>query len=259
MSRARSSATTLIGLDCATQPKKVGLARGSFADDRLTVHEIHACSRHDALVATIAGWIREPTLLAIDAPLGWPRPLVQALAQHRAGAPLELPAAQDAFSRMTDRVVWERNGYKPLDVGADRIARTAEATLRLMQEVRSQGPWDIPLAWAPGDAKVAMIEVYPAATLQARDLVPRGYKGDKREHVQRRAELLDGVRSELKLEIADAALLSTDHALDAVLCLIAGADFLRGEVVQPAADELELARREGWIWFRPRPLDASGR
>jgi predicted nuclease with RNAse H fold len=262
VSRTPSSTTTLIGLDCATQPKKVGLARGSFDGGRLTVHEIRPCSKHETLVDTLASWIREPALLAIDAPLGWPQPLGHALSQHRAGVPLDIPAAEDAFSRLTDRVVWKRSGYRPLDVGADRIARTAQAALRLIQEVRSRGPWDIPLAWAPGDAKVAMIEVYPAATLQARNLVPRGYKGFEHEHAHRRAELLEGVRSELTLEVTDEALLLTDHALDAVLCLLAGADFLRGEVVSPMAAELERARREGWIWFRPRasrgPLRTRG-
>lgn len=98
-----------------------------------------------------------------------------------------------------------------------------------------------------------MIEVYPAAPLQGRRLLPRGYKGGEAEHARRRAELLAGVRSELKLEVADANLLGSDHTFDAVLCLVATADFLRGEVVAPAASEVELARREGWIWFRPRP------
>ena len=43
---------------------------------------------------------------------------------------------------------------------------------------------------------------------------------------------------------------AVDHALDAVLCLVAAADFLRGDVVQPLPADLASARREGWIWFR---------
>ncbi|MEC8989950.1 MAG: DUF429 domain-containing protein, partial [Candidatus Latescibacterota bacterium] len=39
--------------------------------------------------------------------------------------------------------------------------------------------------------------------------------------------------------------------LDAVLCMIAGADFVYGNVVKPTAKEMETARREGWIWFAP--------
>ena len=54
----------------------------------------------------------------------------------------------------------------PLDVGADRIARTAYAALHLLGSVRVQLHLSIPLAWAPTDISVvAAIEVYPAATL----------------------------------------------------------------------------------------------
>jgi hypothetical protein len=35
---------------------------------------------------------------------------------------------------------------------------------------------------------------------------------------------------------------------DAVVCTLAGADFLAGRVMAP--DDLALARREGWIWVR---------
>jgi hypothetical protein len=38
------------------------------------------------------------------------------------------------------------------------------------------------------------------------------------------------------------------HALDAVLCVAAGIDFLAGAALGP--DDPEVARREGWIWVR---------
>lgn len=44
------------------------------------------------------------------------------------------------------------------------------------------------------------------------------------------------------------ALAETDDALDAALCIMAGADFLSGKAVGPADDELEFATKEGWIW-----------
>ena len=42
----------------------------------------------------------------------------------------------------------------------------------------------------------------------------------------------------------------------AALCLLAGADFLRGgdALVSPRAADLATARREGWIWFK-RPAE----
>jgi hypothetical protein len=36
--------------------------------------------------------------------------------------------------------------------------------------------------------------------------------------------------------------------LDAVLCVLAGVDFLKGEVLFPK--DMALARKEGWIWVR---------
>jgi len=37
-------------------------------------------------------------------------------------------------------------------------------------------------------------------------------------------------------------------ALDAALCVLAGVDFLRGEVLEPI--EIPVVKREGWIWVR---------
>jgi hypothetical protein len=41
-----------------------------------------------------------------------------------------------------------------------------------------------------------------------------------------------------------------DHLIDAAVCVQAAADFLRGRC-QPPPD-LELARKEGWIWVATR-------
>ena len=38
--------------------------------------------------------------------------------------------------------------------------------------------------------------------------------------------------------------------LHAVLCLLAGVDFLSREAVAPEPERVALARREGWIWVR---------
>jgi hypothetical protein len=44
--------------------------------------------------------------------------------------------------------------------------------------------------------------------------------------------------------------MENDDLLDAMVCVLAGADFARGEALPP--EDLEQARREGWIWFRGR-------
>jgi hypothetical protein len=57
-------------------------------------------------------------LIAIDAPLGWPKPLAETLIKHRAGMPIETPA-NAMFRRNTDLFIQTRLGKRPLDVGAD--------------------------------------------------------------------------------------------------------------------------------------------
>src|SRR5437899_710638 len=124
---------TLIGIDCATVDAKVGLALGWYDGDRARVETALLCSRKKSAVATVAGWLRSagtPALLAIDAPLGWPAPLAIALAKHRAGETIDVePHAM--FRRATDRAISDEVGKTPLDVGADRIARTAHRALKI--------------------------------------------------------------------------------------------------------------------------------
>lgn len=76
---------TVVGIDCATQPKKVGLAVGTAGSTRLAVEEVAIESSWGAIVTRIEEWVSGPTLLAIDAPLGWPADLGEELVGHRAG------------------------------------------------------------------------------------------------------------------------------------------------------------------------------
>jgi hypothetical protein len=116
-------------LDCATVDAKVGLAVGVLGELGLEVQQATLCTRERAAASVIAGWIRDsqdPVLIAIDAPLGWPKPLAETLINHSAGMPIETPA-NAMFRRITDVFIQTRLGKRPLDVGADRIARTAYA------------------------------------------------------------------------------------------------------------------------------------
>lgn len=242
--------TTIIGIDCATQPKNVGLARGVWHDDgRLPQLEAVAAGAAVASIAeTIVAWLPRNGrgLLAIDAPLGWPAPLGDHLHGHEAGEPLA-PAANELFRRETDRVTRRETGKLPLDVGADRIARTAHVALRLLQQVRELTGCALPLAWAPEfDEPVAAIEVYPAGTLTVCGLRASGYKG--REKTAVRAALLPELRQHLILPEDDALLRANDDVFDAAVCVLAGADFLRGATIAPM--DVARARKEGWIWVR---------
>lgn len=239
----------IIGIDAATDPKNVGLARGVVEGGELCLLEVcPGLARTDALVERIAAWTRPPTLLAVDAPLGWPQALGRLLADHRAGAPLAA-AANDLFRRSTDREVQRVHGLTPLDVGADRIARTALASLDLLTRLRARLSDPVPLLWARPTAGVGVIEVYPAATLTTRGRSRIGYKKDP----ALRGALVAGLTAEFGADAtATAAMLARDHCLDAALCVLAGADFLAGRARGPDADQRALAEHEGWIWVRER-------
>lgn len=243
----------ILGIDCAVQDKKIGLAFGVLDEGRLEVR----FARHGGTgaVQQLKEWIdpQVPTLLAIDAPLGWPDALGKVLINHQAGHPIP-EQAHLLFRRLTDREIKRRLGRQPLDVGADRIARTAHRALNLLGALAGElGLREIPLAWSPSLSEgVWAIEVYPAATLTACGIPIRGYK-DLQNGANERRIIVSRLREHLFLpEDLDAALISCVDVLDAVVCLLAGADFLLGRATPPQGEETPLARKEGWIWCRER-------
>lgn len=262
----------IIGIDCATDPKNVGLALCTIRHARPRIDEVIVGKSWPAIDEQVARWATAtptgaatptatpttttPTLFALDAPLGWPALLGASLHAHHAGAGLD-PPANALFRRSTDDAIAQRLGKRPLDVGSDRIARTAHSALSFLARLRKRLDAPIPLAWQPGPLDTtSAIEVYPAGTLAARDLPSSGYKGPSDAATARRQQLADVIAQELFSDehaLGEQALelmVGTDHALDAVLCVCAGLDFLAGDVVPP--DDLRLAKQEGWIWVRPR-------
>lgn len=241
--------TIVIGVDCATQPKKVGLARGALEPDgtaRLT--DATQQPSHDAIAATVAGWVQPDRLclIALDAPLGWPSALGATLATHEAGQTIATPP-NALFRRATDRFVKAHIGKQSLDVGADRIARTAHAALALLERVRARTGQSIPLAWSEDLTATGAIEVYPAATLQARGARSAGYK--KRNNDPERREVAEALSAAVTVAPALAErLVTNDDLLDAAVCVLAGVDFLRGDAMPPP--DPRIAAKEGWIWVK---------
>jgi len=243
------ASTIIIGIDCATNPKKVGIARAEFAAGQCAVTSLELGGDDENLPATITRWLPTsgPALLAFDAPLGWPSPLGAALANHSAGEPLA-ESRNNLFRRATDRFVKEQIGKQSLDVGADRIARTAHAALGLLGEIRERSGHPIPLAWSDQVLEgPAAIEVYPAATLVAHRLPSTRYKG--RSDEDQRQLMLRGLAGRIEIPPTTALLAAANaDALDALVCVLAALDFLRGDALPPG--KRDQARREGWIWVR---------
>lgn len=127
--------------------------------------------------------------MPIDAPLGRPQPLEAALARHRAGTPIE-PEPNDAFHRSTDAYVRRITLRRPLEIGADKIARATHRALRLFGDLRTATGMALPLASHPGfPAETSVIEVYPALNLLARGIPEKGDKSNKPGAQERRVEI----------------------------------------------------------------------
>ena len=267
-----NDSTLVIGIDCATKANKVGIAMGYWDGHRLVVTEAR---RGDALPdwhVTVAEWIKEASdvLIALDAPLGWPRAMGSALVSHSAGKAISVDA-NCLFMRETDRIVemnlhkivkdkagnWvRRQALKPLDVGANLIARTAHSALESLDRIAGLvGAGQIPLAKHPGQVRSRRaIEVYPAATLSAHGMPCEQYKKDGQGN---RSDVVAWVCDKVEIkesaegERIKRAICDGDHVLDAAICLVAATDFLTGNVIPQEPDSEKLAEKEGWIWVAP--------
>ena len=242
-----------IGIDCATKANKTGLAFGRLDGGKFAV-----CSAkrgkggkwESGIDPLVKKWIERgkmehrKVLLALDAPLGWPQPLGDALVSHEAGEALSKSADSDwMFMRETDRRIHRNTGKKPFSVGADKIARTAHAALSFLERLQ------IPLAWGPANlAPVSAIEAYPAVTLSEHGFLPdTTYKNARGR--ENRESIIGDLKTKMKLcGDTEKQMRNSDDVLDAVVCVLAAADFVKSEAVPP--ENMKLAKKEGWIWVR---------
>ncbi len=248
---------TLIGIDCATKPGDNGLARGHFDGQKAVIEEITRRRTQKEMEELVAGWIKDsskPVLLALDAPLGWPQKFGRALVAHQAGQRIHKDA-NAIFRRVTDNCVQKNISKRPIDVGCNLIARTAVAALSFLKTLRKQ-TGDIPLAWKIKPlARCAAIEVYPAATLKSRGWLPLESYKKNGEGQRVRENIMDKIKDIMEFRNGTETIVTKDdHHLDAVLCVLAAADFVRGEVHKPedevhTPEDEEAVRKEGWIWF----------
>lgn len=250
---------TIIGIDCATDSKKTGLARATYSSGnaRLCDAEVGGADR-EKLEERVANWIvssTDPVLLALDAPLGWPVGLRDALVAHSAGEPIRVDVNQ-MVRRGTDRLVSCMHKKTPLDVGADRIARTAYWAVNFLGTLRKRTEKDIRLAWLPSDVKTAAaIEVYPAATMMAYKVTAAEYKKPQAEKARRKmVSDLQSTFKNLELNGHEPAMIADADVLDAVVCVAAALDFLEDRSAAPSECALgSNAKTEGWIWAPRRP------
>jgi Protein of unknown function (DUF429) len=227
--------TAVLGIDCATVPRKTGLALGELHDGVVAITRCGVGSTEHPPAQIAVEWLadRERVLLALDSPLGWPRALGASLHGHRAGAPIGANSNQ-LFRRAADAQIKQRLGKLPLEVGANLIARTAASALVLLDCIRRETGRAIPLAWAPDESEPwRVIEVYPAATRIAHGAPDVGGS-------------LTGLGGLLDCSAVTPAVRASKDAADACVCALAAADFLQGRAIGPT--DTETALIEGWIW-----------
>ena len=221
----------LIGVDWACAESKRGIAVVDCAEESIAIVDLSSCSSRRTALDVIRKAITSTTtssVIAIDAPLGWPVGLSQGLLNHAAGEDLSV-AADFMFSRETDRFVRRRfREKKPLEVGANLIARTAHSANRFLHQLRAELTLPVPLLWSRSPlSEVGVIEVYPAVT-----------------KIACRGRSLGAV---LNVE-EEAIVCANEHVQDALWCAVTGLHFIRGECYEPA--DVDTSRREGWIWFK---------
>jgi len=225
----------LLGIDCATVPTKTGLALGELRGQVVYILRWATGTKRKPPAIIATDWLRDydEALIALDAPLGWPRALGALLSTHKAGFPIQ-HAADKLFRRATDMSIKHRLGKQPLEVGANFIARTAVAALRLLDQIRQSTGRPVPLAWSREEnEKWRAIEVYPAATRIGHSAPDIGGS-------------LEGLGELLDCSAVLPALMQSKDAVDAAVCALAAGDFILGRAIPPLDHETALV--EGWIW-----------
>ncbi|MBB6215067.1 putative RNase H-like nuclease [Anaerosolibacter carboniphilus] len=238
----------IIGIDCAADHKKVGMSFGTYSKGYIELVKTEIASSKGSIASVVHKWIDDSSkvLIAIDAPLGWPLKMGQYLANHNAGDVLSINA-NDLFRRETDKFIKKKLGKQPLDVGADKIARTAHSALTIINELRQLTGKSIRLAWNNEEINdIAVIEVYPAATLDRYGITNLGYKKKEQKYI--RQEMINQMKRSMVISIDTDIMENNDDVLDSAVCLLAAKDFIEGNVYWP--EDIELAKKEGWIWVR---------
>lgn len=221
-----------LGIDLSSMPEGTAVSTIVWTANRARVAP-PTINCNDALLDHM---IRRADAVGIDAPFGWPRAFVDAVASWTA-----VDWSADGRNRLqfreTDFEVRKTTGRWPLSVSTDRIALPAMRAMALLQRhgVTDRG----------GDGK--FFEVYPAGSLNCWELPSRGYKKITADSASLRVEILKALRERLPwLTVFDIYAESSD-SLDALIASLTARTATQGLTAKPDPDQLEAARSEGWI------------
>jgi predicted nuclease with RNAse H fold len=241
------------GVDLAAESTTTGVAVIEWSSTSALVTSLAVGTEDAEILASTSGADK----IGLDCPLGWPDPFVAFVVAHRDGhvpVPDGTPGKiwrHRLANRRTDDVVHRQFGLVPLSVSADRIARPAMRAAGLLSLLAASGrPVD-------RSGSGAVVEAYPAASLKQWGLSYRRYKGvANRPALNDLADSLLAAAPWLRLGRYEELFRTTDHAFDAVVAGLTARAAALGQTLKPAADELAVAQREGWIAVPLQPLTA---
>ena len=237
------------GTVVATTAEKTGVGVRTEQSGRWSA-SIPDIDRHDpSLIDLVVG----ATKLGVDSPLGWPRRFVEAVSAHSEGGDWQDEWSSDAFPfRTTDRAIKRLAGVNPLSVSTDRLGLTARRCALL------QNGWANRMGEAVDRTGAGrIVEVYPAATMKACGLPTKDYKKDAATREKLLADIADQTAGWLRLDDVGAACVASDHVFDGLISAITAVLALHGLTVDPTEEQLDDARREGWIHAPAAPCSLA--
>lgn len=161
-----------VGVDLSAEDTKTWMASLELLSESAILVSLEAQVSNEQIVEAAGGADK----IGIDCPFGWPVAFVEFVNEHMSGSVSARPGRpidwrRHLAYRETDRFVIKETGVRPLSVAADRIGHAAMRCAALLAELGRAG-FDVDRSGIAG----ALVEVYPAASLQRWHLTQRGYK-----------------------------------------------------------------------------------
>lgn len=244
----------VVGIDLAASPASTGVVVLEQGSERWSARAVDGDATDDLLVEIA----RDAAAVGLDAPLGWPDAFVDAVTAHHRFA--RWPGTTDRRGlthRLTDRVTRDVIGRFPLSVSADLLGVVAMRAALLQQ----RWAYEVWRGLAPRDGSGPLSETYPAAAFAVWGIECRGYKARARPDEARVVregivrELARSTQEWLDLGEVERVGVVNDHVLDALVCALIAVAVVTGRTVGPTGEDVEVARREGWIHVPSGRLD----
>ena len=273
--------TTIIGIDFsgAKSDRNTWVAHGQMTSEgTLEFEGANMIRRKDVVNLLIA--VSTPTIAAIDFPFSLPREFADFL---NAGSDLKtMPdvwriiddmslenfyAARDAFvgrfgepKRAGDAAHYTES-FSPLHKVNPNMLPMTYWGIRMLHRLYTDSPerWAVPpIPAARSQAKsVTLLETMPGAFLKSIGAIHKGYKKPRstQQRDERRNAILDTVQRNSGLVLPNLSELrddcvASDDCLDAVVAAVAAARWVQNlnYFRHASADEMDMARLEGWIY-----------